>query len=347
MNEALGSIIINHLMTQIERYQASIFSGMTGGFHGFTRTFVTLYIVLIGYRVLMGKTGERAKEWAISAVLLVVLQGVLFESRAYSEWITEPVKSTMFSLAALMSGGGDDAFAAFGRLDQVMLTITQAVDRLDPGGNFLTNTMAYLKVAVASLLLLAFTGGLYLVYLVLIGLALFAVYILFIIGPPFLFFAVFTETRFIAWAWVKALAQYALWFVLLSLVMGIGIEGIEMAGGLLSNWDVVRDGVFTKQYAMTLLMCALVGYFLLKVSDISSALTGGIGMQSGLAGGMLAAGTSGIVSIAGTIGRSSMAAAAASAGPTASVAGYATGRAASAATGGFVRAYSALRGINN
>lgn len=343
MNEALGSIIINHLMTQIERYQASIFGGLTEGFLGFSRAFVTLYVVLVGYRVLMGKTGERAKEWATSVVLLVVLQGVLFESRAYAEWITEPIKSIMFSLAALMSGGGDDAFAAFGRLDSVMLTITQAVDRLDPGGNLLTNTMAYLKVAAASLLLLIFTGGLYLVYLVLIGLALFAVYILFLIGPPFLFFAVFSETRFIAWAWVKAVAQYALWFVLLSLVMGIGIEGIELAGGMLSNWDVVRDGVFTKQYAMTLLMCALVSYFLLKVADISSALTGGTGMQSGLAGGMLAGGAHSLSSLASGAGRSSVSAASAAAGPASSVAGYAAGRAA----GGVVRAYSALRGIKN
>lgn len=129
--------------------------------------------------------------------------------------------------------------------------------------------------------------------------------------------------------------------------MGIGIEGIEMAGGMLSNWDVVRDGVFTKQYAMTLLMCALVGYFLLKVSDISSALTGGIGMQSGLAGSMLAGGTTGLASLAGAVGRGGTAAVGSATGPASSVAGYAAGRVAGMASGGVVRAYSALRGINN
>lgn len=94
---------------------------------------------------------------------------------------------------------------------------------------------------------------------------------------------------------------------------------------------------------MTLLMCALVSYFLLKVADISSALTGGTGMQSGLAGGMLAGGTYGLPSLASGAGRSSVATASAATGPASSVAGYAAGRAA----GSVVRAYSALRGIKN
>lgn len=347
MNDGIGVLILQFLMREIDSYQAAIFGSLIAGFLVFSRVIVTLYIVVVGYRVLMGKTGDRAKEWAVSAALLVALQGVLFESSVYSEWVTEPIKSAMLGLSSLFSGDGNkgDAFGIFSRLDTAMTTITTVIDRLEPGGNFLTNAMAYIKVSLASLILLVFMGGLYIIYLVQVGLAIFSVHILFIIGGPFLFFAVFRETRFIAWTWFRTTLQYSLWLVLLSLVMGVGINGIEKVALELSNWDVVRDGVFTKQYALALLMSALVGYFLLKMSDISSALTGGTGMQSSIAGGILGGGINMAGSAAGGLG--ARGATGAAAGGLAGAASYGAGRAAGAATSGAIRAYSALRGIKN
>lgn len=343
MNDSLGVLILKFLMNQISTYQATVFGSLMGGFLPFSRTLVTLYIVIVGYRILMGKTGERAKEWAVSMALLVLLQGILFESNTYAEWVTEPIRSTMFSLASLFSGGdSSDPFGAFTRLDAAMTTISGVADKLDPGGNFLTNSMAHIKVAIASFILMIVTGGLYMIYLVQVGLAIFAVYILFIIGGPFIFFAAFSETRFIAWTWFKTVMQYALWFVLISLVMGIGINGIELAAQTLANWDVVRDGVFTKQYALTLLMSAMVGYFLLKMSDLSAALTGGIGMQSNVAGSLVGGAV-------GTAGSAAMGAASRIGGPIASAGASAAGSIARGVAGpavsGAVRAYSAMRGI--
>jgi type IV secretory pathway VirB6-like protein len=170
-------------------------------------------------------------------------------------------------------------------------------------------------------------------------------YVLLMIGGPFLFFAAFDETRFIAKTWVKTFLNYALWLSLLALVMAIAIPGVIKAADGLANWDVVRDGVFTKQYALTLLFCGVVIYFLLKVSDLSAALTGGMGMQSSIAGGMIGGSIGAMGSAANAGGRGLMGMAGAGAANLAGMAGYAAGRAGGAVAAGAIRGFSALRGI--
>lgn len=347
MEMPLGVLVMQWIFEQLDTYRAALAGPLLGGFRNFSRAFVTVYVIAVGYSILMGKAGDRAKSWGLSIALLVALQGLILESNGYNQWVFAPVMGTALDLASFFGGTEvGQEMALFAKLDESIANIMSAVDRLDPGGNFLTNTMAYLKVAAASLVLVGVVCVLYGVYLALSLLALFAIYVLLIVGGPFIFFAAFAETRFIAKTWLKMILQYALWLALLALVMSLAIPGVTAAANSLSNWDVVRDGVFTKQYGLTLLLCGVVIYFLLKVSDLSAGLTGGVGMQAGAVGGMVGGALFGMGSLGAAGVRGAAGLAAQYGGTVAAGAGYAAGRGAAAAASGAVRAYSAMKGIN-
>jgi len=328
--EAFGTGLVNHLLIELQTYRTSIGGQLAGSFIGFFRLFVLLYVVVIGYRVMMGMMGQRTKEAAISIALVVALQALTVESGAFQAWVEEPIINATLGLAQLAgdSGSGGNLFT---RLDNAVRLIVETVEQIEPGGNFITNTMIYIQVTIASAVLLLAVGGLYLVYLAQVSLALVALYVLMIIAAPFIFFAAFTETRFIFWTWLKAVMNYAVWTVLLSLIMAVGISGIESSAQKLSNWDVTRDGVFTQPYAFAVGFSVLIIYFLMKASDMAAALTGGMGMQSNLPAVGLSAAGSALGSGAGMVG--------------AAVAPMARTGAASAAAGAG-KVFSAMKGIS-
>ena len=342
MSGSLGGYVIEVVLTQLDAFRQGAGGGLAEAFQPFARTVVFLYVVGVGYAVLFGRTGDRAKSWAVSIVVLLLVQGMVLESSGFNRWVFEPLMGTAFDLANFIGGGEG---GTFGRLDVAIGGIVSTVDRLEPTGNFVTNTMAYIKVGVASLILLLVVTAMYLVYLALTLLAMFAMYVLMFLGPAFLFFAVFAETRFLAKTWFKTFCSYALWLVLLSAVMAIALPGVEAAADGLANWDVVRDGVFTQQYGFALLFTGVVIYFLLKTSDLSSALTGGIGMQAGIAGGMVAGGMGALGSAVNAGGAGAMSAMQAGAGNLSRMGAYGAGRAAGSAVSGAIRGFSSMRGI--
>lgn len=341
--ESIGTLVIDLFLSELESFRQGAGGELAGAFRPFARMIVGLYVVIVGYMVLMGKTGERVKSWLLSIFLLVLVQALVLESNAYSTWVFEPLFGTAVDLATFF--GGSDG-SPFGRLDTAVGEIVTTVDRLEPTGNFLTNSMAYIKVGAASFVLLVFVTAVYMVYLALSLLALFSMYVLLIVGPAFLFFAAFAETRFIAKTWFRTFCQYALWLALLSLVMGIAVPGLERVAASLSNWDVVRDGVFTRGYGIALLFTGVVTYFLLKTSDLSSALSGGVGMNAGIAGGMLGGGIGAMGSAVSAAGAGGMAAMQAGAGNVGRIGAYGAGRAAGMATSNVIRGFSSMRGIN-
>ncbi|SEP43217.1 type IV secretion system protein [Nitrosovibrio sp. Nv6] len=296
-----GVSLVNHLLQQLQEYRESIGSQFTGAFINFFRLFVLLYVVVIGYRVMMGMMGERTKSAAISIALVIVLHGVVVETGAFRAWIEEPIIGATLGLARMFGDGGSGG-SLFGRLDASIATIVGTVEAIEPGGNLITNTMIYIQVTVACAVLLIVVCGMYLVYLAQVSLALVSLYLLMMVGAPFIFFAAFPESRFITWTWFKAVMNYALWTIFLSLIMAIGITGIEETAKGLANWDVVRDGVFTRNYAFAVGFSTLMIYFLLKSSDLAAALSGGMGMQSNVAASGLSAAGSALGSGIGMVG---------------------------------------------
>lgn len=270
-------------LKELDAFIGTTYGGLMGSFGGFARTITATYVAIVGYIVLMGKAGEKTKDWALSLVLLPVLEGMIFEPDLYASWVVEPFRDTMFSLGALVAQAGDTNGLAsvFDRIDEAIGRTLHAVDEVDVDGNIFTEAGTMAKVFVASVVLVVAFIFVYLAFTVIFIQALFGMYAMFLAGGIALFFAIFRETRFITWTWLRQLLNYTLWGVFVCAVMGIGVQGIEGAAKDLAEWNPNKDGVFTKEYGLALLWVVMLGYAMLKTGDYSAALTGGTAPQAG------------------------------------------------------------------
>lgn len=334
---SIGAAIIEFALRQLSTFLGAIYGGVMGSFSGLAHTMTALYVAIVGYMVIMGKVGERTKDWTLSIFLVPMLAGIVFEPDLYAEWIVGPFRDTALMLSGFVAGNGDDVMPIIDKMDVAIGKILHAVDEIDVPGSILGETWLMGKVFVASCIIALVFIGLYLVFVVLYVQAFIGMYMMFLAGGIALFFAAFKETRFVTWTWLRQLMNYTLWAVFLGAIVGLGITGLEYASEEILAWDPVSKGVFTKSLGISLLWgCALI-YVLLKAGDFSAALTGGTAPQ---AGGLIGTGAmvAGSAMLSGT--RALHTAAGGWAG--AAKAGMVVGR---GMAGLGVRAWSAMRGF--
>lgn len=264
------------------------------------RAFVTLYVVIVGYQTMQGKFGEKSKEWLASILYLMVFQLTVAETAGYNAWIVKPVIGTVYDVVSWFAtmaniGGAQNTAGVVGvfhALDTALEHVFYAIDHMEPSGSFALNVWLYVKVGSVSITL----GILYaMVYFTFFGLMLIGFLMqvmLFVLGPFFLFFSCWKETRFLAFAWIKTLANYSLLPIIGSMAISITIFMINSISSEITHIDVA-DGVFTKEIGAAMLVAAASLYLLLKSPDIAAALTGGnAGNTSILAGALGMAGAS-------------------------------------------------------
>ncbi len=266
------------------------------------KTITTLYIVIVGYLILMGRAGEKSKDWALSIFLLAALGGIASNYGSYTEWVVVPVYQTASGLASVGASGGSDNASIetlFTSLEDGIGKTMAAIDNVKVEGNVIVDTLLYLKVGIAIILLAVLACVLYLAVLGYMCIAFFSLFMMLSAGGPMLFLASFKELRFCTWAWLRATANYTLWAFFIGAVSGIGLQFIDLAVGELTKWDVGRDGVFTKTLGGCMLFMALTIYMLTKTADWAAALSGGTASQTGVMGalgGMAGGALGGVVS---------------------------------------------------
>lgn len=340
---SFGSIILNLLIDEGKGVAEAVYGGLIGSWPG--QTFVGLYVVVIGYMVLMGRAGEKSKEWGISALLLLVIGGVSSSYGAFSEWLGSPIWDTAQAAGGLAATGGDTSPGALsGILDaneDTLGKVMTTIDRVNVPGNFITDFWIYLKAGAVLFLLTLLACAQYLATCALLSIAIFSLLMMLMVGGIPLWLASFKESRFVFWAWLRQTLNYALWVFFLGAVSGIGNKFLSKAAYALEAWDLENDGVFTEEVGGTMLLCSLSIYMLLKATDWAAALTGGsstntgvVGAMGGVAGGAIG---SGINALGGPAGSAAKWAAGA--------AGGAAMRGAGAAASLGLRAYSAMKGL--
>lgn len=329
---SFGTDMLNYVAGHLDTYTAEVYHALVGSWPA--RTITTLYIIIAGYAILKGNAGEHAKEMGVSILLLIVLQGVVMSG--FSEWVADPILGVTQGLGQVaVDASGARGGDVFQSLDDGLGQIMTTVDRIEPTGNFLTNAWMYLKIgAVSALMTLAFCA-MYVVFLVLYLMAIFSIYMMFMVGGIFFWLGAFKATRGLTWTWCRAIANYVLWVFFLSAVAGFFMNLVTVAVGDMANWDVAVDGAFPPSLGKMVFLSVLVTYLLLKTADWSAALTGGSSMSPGIV-------TSGYSAISrlgsgGSKGGKS--------GGGSSSGGSVGGRLSNAAKGGAARAYSALKGL--
>ena len=290
----MGAEIFMSVLTQLGSYYDSIIGTLMGSFGGFARAIVYLYFVLMAIGFVKASFGEHTKELAFSALLLVFLHTFVMETSAFKEWIMSPFLNLVFNLSSffLRSGPGNDSVGQlFSRLDATFVLMKNTLDQLWPNSSFLMDAPNYIKATFALGLMTLTFGAAYIAYLMLLIVSVFGMYVLFIVGGICIFFGAFKKTRFITWAWCRALANYGLLMIFASIVMGICINGLESSMTQLAANSDPSLGYFTREIGYVVAWSLLTVGLLLKSADFAAALSGGMaGSTSMVTGGLAMAG---------------------------------------------------------
>ncbi|OCL81903.1 type IV secretion system protein [Arcobacter porcinus] len=268
------------MMTTFNLFMDSKYQAFIDTFRPLAIVILTLYIMIVSVLLLTGKT-EKSKEIFITVLLSSFISTIVFSYGVYKEWILDTILYQSFkiqgffltndgSLPSQVFMGIDKTFELFfGKMNE--LWSKTSIFRAD-------GTLTMIVIIVLSLIF----GILYLVYAVLVIFSTFAIFVFFVIGGIPLYFAIMPQTRFIFWAWLRAVLNYALIPIFAAIVMGISIKFLNAAIDDLFAMDINKNGVLNAAVGNAMFIGCLAIFFHLKAPEFAAALTGG--QPSGIGG---------------------------------------------------------------
>ena len=199
----------------------SVSFGRLFGAHGSFQTaltiILTLYIALLAFNLLTGRSALRVSVLTPRMMTLGLVLTFATSWVAYQSVVWNLATGAPDEIASVLVGSKGSATVLFAQqLDSLFGAITDAVSNINPAVAAATPGLASPTniLSVAALLLLLGTVGV----LVVCRLALAA---LLIVGPVFIIMALFDGTRGLFEGWLKSVAMFAL-VPLLTVVMGSG-----------------------------------------------------------------------------------------------------------------------------
>ncbi|MBL4761146.1 MAG: type IV secretion system protein, partial [Gammaproteobacteria bacterium] len=221
----LGLAIFSILFRQLIVYQDKFFSLLSNELGTFFLLVTTLYIVIVGYKVLMGSFKDRTKEAVISIILVALLHGMIIDNdSAYMKSFTGVIYATVMQTSGYVASLGESTsyqglFLSVGRLAEASTETSEAISSRQPSSSFIT--FSEVKVGTALFILQILFLVVYLVFIALFTVGIFAIVILLSVSAVPIFFAAFKETRFIFFTWLKTLLNYMLFPIFVSMALGI------------------------------------------------------------------------------------------------------------------------------
>lgn len=270
MNESYGYKFLAGLNRNMATTVRELYAPLMESFSGFAFTIVALWVAIIGYLFLKGKLKEEGQSFLISALLLVIIAGIVFTPRLYAEWIYQPLIETVTKLSAfLVKPSGEASLRTlFISLDERFSDVFGYIEALsDEGG--MTNFTPYIFSFVMALIF----GALYAIFILFMAIGFFGMNVMLVFGGIFMFFAAFKSTRFMFTSWIRALANYSLIPVFTALVMTVTLTFIESAFMDLAAQDTTD--LWSIEVANALLVGLLGIFFHMKASEFAAAITGG------------------------------------------------------------------------
>jgi hypothetical protein len=297
MHESISFQVFSNLMFQLDAYTTGIFPALMTSFGWFIRAFFILYLTIIGLGVMYGRFQDATREVITSMVILCILWASMFDSQIYYSWLIKPYIALVMDFGSffLSHAQGDlfpsnGLFGIFSQIDVMFAKLIVTVVDLTPDVGFMSDLAIVLQAGFAVLIITLVYSTMYFAFIVLLAMGFFSIFILSVVGGPCMFFGAFKQTRFVFYAWVRAMLNYGLLVIFVSMIMAMCIYGMNVAIDSLAATDVV-DGILTLEFAATLCWGALTVGMLLKAPDFAAAISGGsAGSTSGIAGGIAAVG---------------------------------------------------------
>src|SRR6059058_5490133 len=208
--------------------------GVHGSFQTALTIVLTLYIALLAFNLLTGRSALRISVLTPRMMTLGLVLTFATSWIAYQSVVWNLATGAPDEIASVLVGTKGSATVLFAQqLDGLFAAITDAVSNINPSVAAATPGLASPAniLSLAGLILLLGTVGV----LVVCRLALAA---LLIIGPVFIVLALFEGTRGLFEGWLKSVAMFAL-VPLLTVVMGSGamvaigpmVAGLDQSGG--------------------------------------------------------------------------------------------------------------------
>lgn len=244
---------------------------------------LTLYIMGIGYAVLMNMLGEKTKSAMISVVMLIVCYWLVFDASAFLSWVYEPLFSTSSQLTSfILKPTGDGTISdAYSQVDQAFTTIFKTSDTIT---NNATGIWERVKVWLVIGALALLFGILYAVFTGLLILGMFALHVMMVLGGIIILLAAFPFTRSVFWAWLRACFNYALIPVFTAVVMAITLQALNDAAKSMAEVNLLVEGVFTRPVGTVFLIGVISLWFHLKAPEFAALLTGSTSTGGGFFG---------------------------------------------------------------
>jgi type IV secretory pathway VirB6-like protein len=300
-----GELLLNiykDIITSLHNYLGIILVKMPGSFIGLAEGLVWFYIIYVCIACYFSRI-EKPKEAIVTVFWLLLLNEIIFDGPTYIEWVFNPFRDLVSNLAGFFVRV--DAYDSFsGReIAGTEACFYQLGALLDKVFNFcfgknleftVMQLWKFFQNSLAFGLLIGVVMCFALSYLVLIIIAKVMIYILFCVGPIFIFCFCFKGSRGYFKSWATALLNYGLIIIFASLIVGLMANTIDLAVTQLLSYGDQFDffGLFFKaEYWKLFFMCLLGIGLLLKVPDIAASLSGGqAGSTAGITGALSAVG---------------------------------------------------------
>ncbi|MFA7021236.1 type IV secretion system protein [Aliarcobacter sp.] len=270
-----GQIVTTLNAFMDDKYQAFI-----EAFKPLAVVILTIYIIIVSWILLTGRS-EKGKELFITVLLATFITGIVFSYGVYKGYIIDTILNQTFKLQGFfLSLDGSLPSQVFNSMDKTFELLFGKLEKLEEEAGFFSARGWALATCTIGLKLTY--GILYLVFAVLIIFSTFAIYVFFVIGGIPLFFAIMPQTRFIFWAWLRAIMNYTLIPIFTAIVMAISLKFLSAVVNDLIAMDIEKNGVWNIAVANAYFIGALAIFFHLKAPEFAAALTGG--QPSGIGG---------------------------------------------------------------
>lgn len=255
---------------------------------------LTLYIIGIGYAVLMNMLGEKTKSAGISLFFVMFSYLAVFSPGFYLDWMVIPLREASLNLTAfvLNPSASPNIFNIYDKVDQSFSTIFDITAKYSNEAGF-TWGVATLQRWLVNIGLVLLFGVLYAVFTGLLLVGLFSLHVMLVLGGIMILLAGFPFSRHIFWAWLRSCFNYALIPVFTGIVMAITLQVLDQAAINMKELKA-SQGIFNKEIGSVFLIGILSVWFHLKAPEFTALLTGSTSTGSGFfstLGAMAGAGT--------------------------------------------------------
>lgn len=249
----------------LEHFISSGSSNLASAVAGPLTLAVTLYVIITGILMMLGKIDTPIREIALRVIKLGIIIALVKESGTYQQFVTGIFFETLPNeiTSALSSGSPMTGSSLDGLMSQVQQTATDIMKQAGWDFTIVTYGMAGLALIVIALISMAvsFVVTLY---------AKIALSLVLALGPVFIACALFDSTRRMTEAWFAQVINYV---VLQVLVVALGSLLIDILDSQVAQATSLGDALMIPISLGATFVAA--GYILYQLPQLAASLAGG------------------------------------------------------------------------